>query len=405
MDTATVKNICQTEKKRKNGEAPLYYLIRIGCIRKKIATGHYIPPQFWDKKKELTKPGYGNSMKLNSILKKGKETLEGIIMDAQLNGQGVTHDYIISKFKKEADINANGFTAFAQTEVNKEKGILSDSTIKMYEQAIRNLDKYAPGLTFQGITVDFLERYKQYLHADCGRKPNGYVHDFTMIRKYGAKAFYNGLMKKNPFGKGGFLFPSTENTNREYLTITEKDRLYELFYSGKLEMSLYKTCYYFLFCCEIGIRFSTMLKLSKTVLIEGYDKHIDNDAIYIKHEKNGVFARIPLSDNAKDLIYKVKMDEPLKSGSSRVNNDVDLLMIKAKITKDIDFHCSRHTFAVHALNAGISLKAVSVMLGHKSIRETERTYAKFQNETLDNEIKKMNLLNKAGRDKRNSINP
>ena len=51
------------------------------------------------------------------------------------------------------------------------------------------------------------------------------------------------------------------------------------------------------------------------------------------------------------------------------------------------FHVARHTFAVLALRQHKNLYAVSKLLGHTSIRATEKTYAEF----LPEDYKKISL--------------
>lgn len=53
------------------------------------------------------------------------------------------------------------------------------------------------------------------------------------------------------------------------------------------------------------------------------------------------------------------------------------------------FHQSRHSFAVFALNKGLSMSVVSRLLGHGSTDVTEKVYAKFLPETLSAEIAKL----------------
>ena len=52
-------------------------------------------------------------------------------------------------------------------------------------------------------------------------------------------------------------------------------------------------------------------------------------------------------------------------------------------------HTSRHSFAVFALNKGLSMSVVSRLLGHGSTDITEKVYAKFLPETLSAEIAKL----------------
>ena len=54
------------------------------------------------------------------------------------------------------------------------------------------------------------------------------------------------------------------------------------------------------------------------------------------------------------------------------------------------FHLARHSFAVFALNKGLSMSVVSRLLGHSSTDVTEKVYAKFLPETLSAEVAKLN---------------
>lgn len=56
------------------------------------------------------------------------------------------------------------------------------------------------------------------------------------------------------------------------------------------------------------------------------------------------------------------------------------------LAQPITFHVARHTFAVLALNKGLSMTVVSRLLGHASTDVTEKVYAKFLPETLSAEM-------------------
>lgn len=52
-------------------------------------------------------------------------------------------------------------------------------------------------------------------------------------------------------------------------------------------------------------------------------------------------------------------------------------------------HIARHTFAVFALNKGLSMSVVSRLLGHGSTDITEKVYARFLPETLSSEVARL----------------
>ena len=65
--------------------------------------------------------------------------------------------------------------------------------------------------------------------------------------------------------------------------------------------------------------------------------------------------------------------------SSYVNVELSKWMMRAGITKDITFHCARHTHAVLQLTLGTDIYTVSKLLGHKNLKTTE-IYAKIVDE-------------------------
>ena len=59
-----------------------------------------------------------------------------------------------------------------------------------------------------------------------------------------------------------------------------------------------------------------------------------------------------------------------------MNVELSKWVMKAGITKDITFHCARHTHATLLLTNGVDLYTVSKLLGHKDIKTTQ-IYAKI----------------------------
>jgi len=72
-----------------------------------------------------------------------------------------------------------------------------------------------------------------------------------------------------------------------------------------------------------------------------------------------------------------------------INQSLKVVGEKLGLDFSLTMHVARHSFAIHALNSGISLYVVSRLLGHSSTTITEQVYAKYLPETLAEEVSKL----------------
>jgi integrase len=94
------------------------------------------------------------------------------------------------------------------------------------------------------------------------------------------------------------------------------------------------------------------------------------------------------TENPKDMPQDKPVFEGLKY-SAYHNKHLFQWIGAAGITKDITFHCFRHTFATLQMFNGTDIYTVSKMLGHKDLKTTQ-VYAKIVDEakrTAANKIK------------------
>jgi integrase/recombinase XerD len=117
--------------------------------------------------------------------------------------------------------------------------------------------------------------------------------------------------------------------------------------------------------------------------------------------KTGEHVYVPVPEDVATTLRSVKHKNPAYffwSGHSKVPAAVSVwrkrladVFTKAKISNGHS-HRLRDTFAVSLLEAGVSLDSVSILLGHKSIKITERHYSpwvKTRQDALDREILKV----------------
>lgn len=373
-----------------------------------ISSQKFIEPKYFDNAKGLVKKGIDNSIKLNAYFKRKLTELDDIIIDLYNEGKEVTFERIKQRFKNDY---SKDFIVFAFEQLNNLKGLIADKTYTGYRQCLINLKNYQGEIPFNQVTVDFLNRYKYYQAVVKKRKANGYYQDFATIRKFCTIAVSMGELKRSPFEN---FTIDKEDTSRawhpkeellklysllrqEELTeiqkvsvlelledanVTEDERRHLRYFikSGKISEAVKANLRHYLYSCFSGLRFGDKQLFN--------DNNIVNDRMQLRQSKTGKVVTIPFNDQARELLPFVLAD-PLKKGNNRVNTELQVCMYLAGIKKNITYHCSRHTFAINCLLAGIDIITVRDWLGHKSVKTTE-IYAKIADEFKNENMKKLN---------------
>ena len=164
-------------------------------------------------------------------------------------------------------------------------------------------------------------------------------------------------------------------THRNFLTIEELNRLIKVDCKNPL---LKKAA---LFSALTGLRFSDIEKL-----VWGELEYIEGNGYFIqfKQQKTQGVEMMPISIQAFSLLGERK--EPTDkvfeglSYSAYSNKHLAKWIGLAGITKEITFHCFRHTFATLQLSKGTDIYTVSKMLGHRELKTTQ-IYAKIIDQT------------------------
>jgi site-specific recombinase XerD len=88
------------------------------------------------------------------------------------------------------------------------------------------------------------------------------------------------------------------------------------------------------------------------------------------------------------LIRKVKQKSSAVMSNQRMNSYLKELADLCGITKELTFHCARHTFATTVtLTNDVPIETVSKMLGHKSLKTTQH-YAKIVDKKVSQDMLK-----------------
>lgn len=252
--------------------------------------------------------------------------------------------------------------------------------------------------TFKDIDADWIEGFKEYLNTVekntykrtknrnselfQGLSQNSKVSYFNKLRACINQAFEERIIPVNPLrGVQGF---KQEETERMYLTMDEVEKLAET----PCNFPYLKNA--FLFSCLTGLRKSDIEKLTwGDVFKEG-----DRTRIIFRQKKTKGQEYLTINAKAEEYLgTRGENNEKVFSGfkyGSWVLLELKRWVLSAGITKNITFHCARHTFAVSLLSKNVDIYTVSKLLGHRELATTQ-IYAKVMDQKKEEAVDLLNF--------------
>lgn len=250
----------------------------------------------------------------------------------------------------------------------------SDGNFGNWDSAVKHLKKYATGkVSFNQVDQSWLEGFKNYLQKKAvtsSQKPlsqNTQCSYFNKVRAALNQAFKEGLIKKNPADIVSSI--KSHDPERNFLTMEELKALWKT----DCEIQILKNT--FLFSAITGLRWSDINKMVWAEVLTDADHY----SIQFRQQKTKTMENHPISKQAFELLgNKGELDEMVFKGlkySAWYNLKLQQWVMRAGISKQITFHCARHTYATLQLTAGTDIYTVSKLLGHKDLKTTQ-IYAK-----------------------------
>ena len=236
-------------------------------------------------------------------------------------------------------------------------------------------------MKFSDINEKLLEEFKEHLLTTKSRKSdkttlaqNSAVSYFNKVKAALKQAYKDDILQYDLNAKVASI--KTAETRRDFLTIEELNKLA----STHCNNDLMKRSA--LFSAITGLRFSDIQKMTWGELEytnnQGYILNFSQKktkGIEVMPISEQAYSFTEGSKNPKDMPQTSKVFEGLKY-SAYHNKYLFQWIGAAGITKDITFHCFRHTFATLQLFNGTDIYTVSKMLGHKDLKTTQ-IYAKI----------------------------
>lgn len=383
----------------KNGEASVAMRITVDGQRVENNIRKSILPSLWDQAKERAKGTSASAVDLNRFIEEARVRIHQIITELQQEGAEINPLIVQQRFYGVGQVRKQERTILQviQEHNDEAKQLIGKDFVEITWRRYETMKRYLGELIKQKYGVDDLplsdftgeviRAYEVYLKTEKDLRQNTLIRYMKALKKITNRCLANDWIQKDPFA--GIKFRE-DPTDPEFLTLEEVDRIYNC-NPGNKRLEVIRDM--FLMSAFTGLAFTDVLQLT--------DDHIvtDNDGnkwIRKPRQKTKQMSNIPLLDIPLAIIEKYQGDKKAaKKGvllpipcNQVMNRYLKEIATICKINKHLTMHTARHTYATLCLSQGVSLKNVSKMLGHASVKMTER-YARVLDSSI---LRDMNAI-------------
>ncbi len=387
----TIIFILQKYKANSKGLAPIYCRITRNYERKHFSTGFRIKPDEWD---SATSTVIKNplSPQINAYIIAIKARALEITLKYKLSGKAFTLHQIANEILDRKSKNLNTLLKVFSKHNDEVRALVgksySPATLQKFEGIYKQTEAFIrhtykeQDILLSDLKLKFLMDFEYYMLTERDMKQVSVNKTLQRIRKIARYAIAHEYMEKDPFMlfKAKTVHLDVVFLDSEELSILEQ---YEL-----EKEKLIRVRDMFVFCCYTGLAYREMSELSKENIIKGAD---DKDWIKITRQKTSKPLMVPLLPKAKailDKYYSLSSDKLLPQISNqKFNTNLKELADIIGIKKKMSHHVARKTFASTVLLYNdVPMEIVSELLGHSSMKTTQRHYGKVVNKKLGEQM-------------------
>jgi len=372
----------------------LYCTIRIDGVQcSPFTTSISTTKVGWDSKRQLIK-GYDEKTHLmNEQLSQIKDDIMGIYNDHRKHGKHITADKLKGLYVHKEQFTPQTLLAYFDKYVEDEKkGRCRKSTITIWTTRYNKIKEYitqelkVKDVELSEITPKFLTRLRNYLTTKARRKYSQTSASYIIqsIRAVLDYAVIEEVLPFNPTSSLKLIYSSKKPM--KYLSQNEINALSNhVGYKKGIQMVVDM----FLIQCYTGMAYNELVAFNKSHIVNNDGV----DMIVIYRGKTLEICKIPLLAPAKVLLEKYSYKLP-KVRNDRMNKLIKKAAKQAQLERwsIITTHVGRKTCGCYLLNAGVRMEVVSAILGHKSIKTTERYYVELLTSSVSNELKRTGLI-------------
>ena len=342
--------------------------ISMGKERKYISTGVKVLPKEWSNGSVV---GRRDWKELNDRLQVYKSKCSDVVLKMMQDGE--LNLKAIPELLREALVRNGTFIDYAKEKFKLRQKAITEGTRKHYEIMFDFLLEWKGMVQFTDITERNIMKMDEELERR-GLKECSRWNYHKLVKTFILQAIQDGLIQRNPYANLK-IKRGNENGLTRYLTPTEFHRFETCIIPDK---ALDRVRDLFVFQTYTMLSYVDMEKFDYKDCVE-----VDGQTVYkARRQKTKQEFVIPLLSPAMAILRKYGYELPIIS-NVKYNLYLKAAVRYAKIDKQVTTHWARHTGATMLLNeGGVPMHIVQHILGHSTIRETERTYAKVLDCTI-----------------------
>lgn len=255
---------------------------------------------------------------------------------------------------------------------------VSMSVLEYNNSFIKRLEDFGKIKTFKDVTYNNIEELDLYLKKYIKSPPTLYKRH-SLFKGYIERARKKGLIKMNPYDD--FELRKGHSEDPIFLFEEELNKIIKYKPSGPMKDRLERVRDMFLFQCFTGLAYADMAAFSRDTII---DNNGQKEIHGFRKKTNQRYDSLFLPQ-AEAIAEKYDYKLPIIS-NQKYNDYLKTLAQETSIDKPISSHAGRHTFATYLINKGVSLEAISKILGHSNMKMTQ-LYARLLGKTAIQEMK------------------
>ena len=382
---ATFKIEMRKDYATKDGKRPICLRYTANRRTTLISLNILIKPRHWNKVSCTVRDTEPRSYYYNKAISEFYQKADTIIMENFFKPLSISQ--FIEKIKDKSFGNTD-FYVFIENEIELLKKVRAPGTIENYNKLINTLKAWKPTLSFDEITLDFIQQFHNH-ELEVGNLPS------TIYKKHANFKFLIGIavdkekIAKTPYEKFE-IKKNIKAQNNDVLTEDELKKLQDAYDKKKYSKGKQEVLREFLFACYTSLAYAeysivtfTDIKLIKIDTGEYYP------LLTNERTKTDITYKIPIV--SPKVVALIGEGEPSQNIFSPISNQptnryLKSIMKDLHIEKEMTFHRARHTFRTIAARKGINDGIAERIMGHAEGNEIKDIYIHLHDEDIIKEM-------------------